>query len=236
MRALNAIDGIYVFGEHGAAIREFRHVVDAFAKNKAVQLHHGQRITKKDGTDSRFIAWASPFRDDDLLVEFGGMLNRLYTRDLPSEQLKAWGIKEIRYSPEDVIFLNKIWPSAKFIFLLRGLEAQFLSHVVAFHKSFSLPDEYIREFILRHKAFSSATRMFGDAALFESLTLSYEEITAEPLIFIERIVEFLGVTSIQLDHKRLLGIFNEQVDFVSDRFKKDKRLQEAAVHLMKWLR
>lgn len=236
MRALNAIDGIYVFGEHGGAIREFRHVVNAFARNKAVQLHHGQRITRKDGTDDRFIAWASPFRDDDLLAEFGVMLNRLYTREIPPEQLKAWGIKEIRYRPQDVIFLNKIWPAAKFLFLLRGLEAQFLSQVVAFHKSFTLSDGYIREFILRHKDFSSSVRMFGDAALFQSLTLNYEEITAEPLIFIEKIVEFLGITSIQLDPKRLLEVFNKQVDFVPDQFKKDKRLEEAATYLRKWVR
>jgi len=217
MHALNSIDGIYVFGEHNAALRNLKELHESFKKNAADQRSNAQAILQKK-YDNIWTAWATPFTPDELLAKVTRSINELYTKDIPLGTLRAWGIKEIKYDADDIVFFHKAWPDAKFVFLLRDMEAQLVSWTIAFNKS-QLSDDFLIEFLFKHQQFAMAASSLTQIMGGKCYTLRYEEMCSNPIDALKNVVCFLGLDDAVIDADKVRGVFKENVDFMP---KKDK--------------
>jgi hypothetical protein len=217
MRALNSIEGVYIFGEHGGAWKHCRAILRAFSDHLPEQERNGSRILKKIEYKDRFIAWATPFGRAKLVDGLGALLTKLYTDNLPVQKKAIWGFKEIRYDADDLFLLNELWPYAKFIFLTRDIEDLFLSKAIAFNSN-DISDAEIVSSVLQIQSNFSAYNAFSGLFAQRCITVDYDQLCSDPLASLQYIFSFIGVQD-GCDWSSLQEIMRVKIDYVSDETK-----------------
>lgn len=217
MRALNSVEGVYIFGEHGGAWKHCRAILSAFSNHLPEQKQNGSRILEKIEFEDRFIAWATPFGRAKLVDGLGALLAKLYTDNLPVKKRTIWGFKEIRYEADDLFLLNELWPQAKFIFLTRDIEDLFISRAVAFSGK-DIDDAEIASSVLQIQSNFSAYKAFSGLFPHRCITIDYDKLCSDSLFSLQRIFSFIGVQE-ACDCSRLREIMRVKIDYVSDEFK-----------------
>ena len=229
MRVLNAVKGVYIFGEHGGAFRHLRCVYQDISHNQDQQIANGAVILSKEGLEDRFIAWASPFNADEVLEYLRG-LSSLYTSKLPPDML-IWGFKEIIYNVDDLLFFTRLWPKSKFIFLRRNIEDSLRSAYVSFYGRTRDVSYAARDHLTRYEAQERSLQRLAEQNPEQVLKLDYEEMCTAPDMSYARVFSFLDLTT-EIPWESIKRIADIRVDYIPPEAKHDPE-KEMAVEALR---
>lgn len=229
MRLMNCVQDVYLFGEHNGAFRNLRHLQSMIAHHAADQHRNGLFILEKNGYQESFVAWASPFSQTDVTSHLRDFLINIYTANISDSDRKAvrWGFKEIIYDQEDILFFERLFPEAHFIFMRRNLETQFKSWFTSFRAKRPLTGADIIDYIHKYLIFAGTTRTFleFDAARFTQV--SYEDLQGDGEFEMRRLLKFVNVRAGGPDFERIRQVCAARVDYVPDEAKVE---DEAVTH------
>src|SRR5215469_1553047 len=123
MRVLNCHPALVIWGEHGGFINK---LTDADLMMRSLRIVLPVRsleeieeyVAFSEHWQKTFCPSMNPFAYSDFARWCHDLLTQVFSRGLSQGQ--RWGFKEIRYHrPSVAMFLERLFPAAKFIFLLR---------------------------------------------------------------------------------------------------------------------
>lgn len=230
VRALNCLDGVFLFGEHNGAFYNLRRLYEDSQYFKETQSENGLRILRREGLRDHFLAWASPFSSEELQVAIRAFLSDLYLSKLHGHEVCAWGFKEIRYKRKDLEFFRKIWPDLKVIFLLREADDQFASSFSAFTEN-GIGADYLPSFISEYLEFF----LFAEEQVREGYPahiLWYEDLCRDWESQMGDLARFIGAQVTEKALQELREVFGTRIDFVHSRRAPEPKAMEAlAAHV-----
>ena len=188
-RLLNSCPRVMIWGEHLAHLsgflREFRYLQD-WAKR-----HADERKT--------FLLEDYDIFAPNLMPEEYELVDaaRIYIAGLfglPAVKLgrSIWGFKEVRYGAQMALFLQECFPQARFIHLTRDPVACFLS----MKRLETVPAEWNREWTetaIYNWAGINETFLNEGGKINHLLQVKFEEMIADPAVFIEKLSTFLDI-------------------------------------------
>lgn len=211
-RLLNSCEGTLVWGEHQGVLNRFvelhEELIDweaRFATNRKQFLMTGVDL---------FLPNMVP-EDHEIRTAAIAYLVNLF--GLPAAKLgkPRWGFKEVRYGAKVAMFLQGLFPRARFIHLTRDPAACFRSM-----KRWELgEDEWDRS--MTERAIWDWVRVNGSLEemgefLPRMLTVRFEDMVADPAALVARLAGFLGNSPEDFDpgvfERRLDGQFGPKID------------------------
>lgn len=178
-RLLNASPGVMIWGEHAGFLT---HLAEAYFLNLS-DPNIKQRLCGKQNTRTSIRLLKSPkvwpgwghfYRLAEMKLNFKKFIESFFRPQHFFERSARWGFKEIRYGHQDraLEMLLDLYPSAKFIFLIRHPVDVVASQKVAFkdNEISTMVDKWIRQnqyFKQFAQAHTSACRMVQYEKLIE---------------------------------------------------------------------
>lgn len=138
---------------------------------------------------SSFIATLSP-RVADLLDAHTSFFRRLYEQPALDKGFQRWGVKEVRLTAEHAVYLQWLFPRAKFVFLYRNPFDAYRSYR-------TFPTFYVRwpdEPVLSARHFGHVWRERLTSFLpqpVNSVIVRFEDLVSKPVQVTESLSEFL---------------------------------------------
>lgn len=139
---------------------------------------------------NQFIGTLSP-QVGDLMGAHIAFFERLYEQPALRSGFKRWGLKETRFSLEHVLYLKRLFPRSKVVFLYRNPFDAYRSYrsFPTFYRSW--PDQPV----LSARQFGQMWREQVEGILstsVEHVTVAYEELVKDPVPTTRRLAEFVG--------------------------------------------
>ncbi len=198
-RLLVSSGSLLVWGEpydHSALVRRLSESLLPFSEKWPPDNYIADR--RNPPTAERWIANAYP-HPSNLLAAHRAFFDRLF--DAPAREMgyDRWGIKGVRLSGENAVYLRRIYPDARFVFLHRNPYDAFLSyrllHEIRPHSFWwyhRWPDEQVSTASQFGEIWARLTGSFLRWAPETKATiLAYEEVTAGTAL--ERLADATGV-------------------------------------------
>lgn len=134
-RLLNVHPQVTIWGEHNAFLRPLSEAHELItgpsgARNLASGYRDAHLVVGPLKDPAAFIAWVSPFSPESFSEHTRTFIQGLFTACLPPDT--TWGFKEVRYSSRELEFFHHLFPRSRFLFIIRDLEDQVVSHMSAF--------------------------------------------------------------------------------------------------------
>lgn len=152
---------------------------------------------------------------------------------LPAAKLgrPLWGFKEVRYGARVALFLQSLFPDARFVHLTRNLRDCFVS-MKRWEASDDAWDRKLTERAVWDWVRINASLMEVSGDVGRLMSVRFEDMVSHPGAFIERLAEFLDVSVSEFDatvfDRRLhgqasrtssdgpIGLDDEEIEFLSD--------------------
>lgn len=138
-RLVTSTGQILVWGEVGGALNS---IADAFERYRQMLGPGGERFRHGFGGEGlaqyeafrtapasgmhQWIACMNP-PEDVVLASFRKALEAIYAVPAAALGYQRWGVKEVQSGLDTALFLRRLWPNAKFVFLIRSPYACLLS-------------------------------------------------------------------------------------------------------------
>lgn len=207
-RILNSHDDICIWGEHGGFLKDVARAYFSFQekdnqnfiiiKNKTEPGF--APIMKRIKDPVNWSAWDNWFGQKSMENNFRSFLESFFRPE--GLAAKFWGFKEIRYGRDDSVleFLVKIFPEAKFIFVVRNPLDVILSQISMFYncdkKNFV---NMARDWSFQNSKFFEFQENNPDKAIF----VKHEDLISDNNGALKKIFSFLG-----------LNLYPKQLDVV----------------------
>jgi hypothetical protein len=218
---MNSVADWYLFGEHNGAFRHFVAFQESLEHHAAAQKEYGDFIVQKADAFLKWSAWASPFDARDFNALFAHNLRELYTKKLPNNCV--WGFKEIRYTATEALIFGQLFDTSHIVILQRKFEDFCWSWCTANFRQEELSVDLARQLVLLYLGFYQQLKIASAIAKKPFFWISYEEICASPLSFIDSIAaEFEWKITLQ-DQENVSLASRQVVDYVSDSVKASSR-------------
>jgi glycosyltransferase involved in cell wall biosynthesis len=218
-RLINSVDGWYLFGEHQGAFRHFVEFQETLDYHAPSQKQYGDMIVERtEGFLGKWSAWASPFDGNDFNAVFAENLRELYTKRLPDHCV--WGFKEIRYTARDAVAFSELFEEPCVIVLKRKFE-DFCRSWCVVNLQGRKPNAYrARQLVLHYLGFYEQLRIASAVVRKQFLSVSYEEICANPQGLVDLVAGQFGWTLTAEDRKRVDQTSRQTVDYISEEAKR----------------
>jgi hypothetical protein len=128
-RLLNTHPEVLVFGEHNGFLTGIREAYDALTAQHVIERvgmsrSQVERILRAEpvtmSSNGWSIEWTNAMHIEAAAPLFARLIQDLiYPPQVRSPTHRYWGFKEIRYRAEDLVFLAKVFPDARFLMLVR---------------------------------------------------------------------------------------------------------------------
>lgn len=198
LRYVNSLSNVTVWGEHAGIVTDLMEMTNRLTepsiwRNIDRLRDAAQQLIKKEpliaATKKRWTAeWANSFDIPDIEDAIRQLMFRLFTVGLPAS--RRWGFKEIRYGEEEVAFLQRLFPQARFILQIRDPEAVLRSQFKHFAKGDSTKLTSRFRNIVRYLEF--VIEML-DKGIADKFYLSrYESLASNGVAEAQQLAAFLG--------------------------------------------
>jgi hypothetical protein len=164
-RLLNCFDHLVIFGEHKGFLEGFRVAYQNIRNSPIEKIAFEKNSRYKNLFTHGFCAWYNNFNGDDFLISQRSAILQLFA----IHGGLRWGFKEIRYNNYSMmVYLKKLFPRSKMIFINRDPREIFLSRILVSwsdidgfdsHKLIRKAQLFRREYL---SALSSALRFSDD--------------------------------------------------------------------------
>jgi hypothetical protein len=207
-RLLNTHPSIALLGEHAGFVTDLASACRKLTDPRTAALietgrrylpsiFKGEPITSTPGGWSS--EWTNAFTATDVTARFASLIKDLiYPPHVRCRSHAYWGFKEIRYGSEEVAFLASLFPTSRFILLLRNPIDVYHSQCRLHWSRHLGPARAAHDF---HRQFRRLRRTWellvaGDLAPRAQL-ICYERLGEDPGGELQRITSWLGVRPLQ---------------------------------------
>lgn len=201
-RLLLSTGEVMIWGEHGGLLVE--HLQNAFEGMHEWNGHEGKgqlEIFRAKGFNN-WIPNVNPAERSFLSASQAYLLRALWE---PARRLgfQRWGFKEVRYGTRAVRFLNRLFPEAVFVFVVRGPKECLLSYKATDWGS-RLVNEDPRKFLLEWATLTSELAECS-ANLSNSVLLRYEDLVSNPEDAMSRLASAAAIPKVAFKISEVLG-------------------------------
>jgi len=204
-RALCSHPEIMVWGENLALVDVLQSV-----HQKACSLQELSETQRKRAEGKIHQAWIPMLNPELSSFEEGlrGLLAAAYREPARSRGKSRWGFKEVRHDLETARFLQRLFPGARFLLLVRNpVDCLASARATTKEGRGLLVQAGGSEAFVGH--WTSLTESFLDAGELPSLLIRYEDLIEDPETWLERLANLLEVDSRGFDRsvfeKKLRG-------------------------------
>ncbi|MFO7662958.1 MAG: sulfotransferase [Chloroflexota bacterium] len=195
-RLLNSSPDVLIWGEHNGYLNHYIQIYHNLQKWEQKMTHY-RGIFLNDGYNN-FIANMMP---ETYELKEAALLHIYGIFGIPALRLgrNIWGFKEVRYGVDVALFLQNLFPRARFIHLVRDISACFLSMR---RWELSENNEWLPEWTLASlDNWERICRGFLEEGpqLRNLLSIRFEDMIAEPVQLIEKLGDYLHVPADNFD-------------------------------------
>lgn len=215
-RILNCSNDILIWGEHGGFIRGLKEsyysftdqrkkFIDECEKYKHLLLSGNCELNRKNEMSFQ---WCNHFETANIEEYFRSFIQSFF---IDNESIKTrWGFKELLYGKQEKVFLKKLWPNSKFLYLIRDPSDILKSKYKAFAKC---QMDKMRSHLERTKAFFAFVESESCNFYEDGMVVLYEELVNNLSDELKRLENFLET---KFDSQKIELLQNKRKPLIKD--------------------